>query len=211
VPDSDVLAAFERLRYDKRILDEEAFLKFITTYDEDLRTLSQVALAKILPFSFSKVTYKHVGLIRKTEAAAFATWIYVSSPWPRIPRIMPWEIIEDVNEVMEQYGRMNTHRNEETRSRFIASLFNKIVRTMSEHAIANKPEGIVMTAFTRNGRIEHYFIVLESAAILFIKVKKTGYLFIQINLIPRHKSFLNMPLAAMPVPMPNIRGGGFLP
>jgi hypothetical protein len=103
---------------------------------------------------------------------------------------------------------MNTHRNEETGSRFIASLFNRIVR-LSEHAIAKKPEGIVTTAFTRNGRIEHHFIALESTAILFIKVKKNGYLLIRINLILRHEFLLIVPLATMPVPMPNIRGDEF--
>jgi hypothetical protein len=52
---------------------------------------------------------------------------------------------------------------------------------MPKHAIANKPDGIVTTTFTHNGGIEHHFITLESATILFIKVKKTGYLLIQIR------------------------------
>jgi hypothetical protein len=40
------------------------------------------------------------------------------------------------------------------------------------HAILNKPARIVTTAFTR---IEHHFIALESATILFIKVKKVSF------------------------------------
>jgi hypothetical protein len=56
--------------------------------------------------------------------------------------IMVWEIVD---EVMERYGQMNTHRNEETRSHFMASLFNKIV-CLFGHAIVNKPKRILATA-----------------------------------------------------------------
>ncbi|KAN0067920.1 hypothetical protein V8E54_013848 [Elaphomyces granulatus] len=171
LPDSDILAAFKQLRHDKRISDEEAVLRFTATYDADLRTLSQVALAKI-PFSFSRVTYKQVApyvwLDPKKRGRDIRNLDVFRA---RIPRKLLWKIVQDVDESMEQYGRMNDQQNEETRSRFIASLFNKIVCVFG-HAIINRPEGIITAEFTRNGRIEHHFIAFESATVVFIEVKK---------------------------------------
>jgi len=104
----------------------------------------------------------------------------------RIPRKLLWKIVQDVDEAMEQYGWMNEHQNEETRSRFIASLFNKI-ECLFGHAIINRLGGIITAEFTRNGRIAHHLIVFESATIVFIEVKKV-YLLFRMNLISKHRS-----------------------
>ena len=112
LPDSDILAAFKQLRHHKRISDEEAVLKFTARYDADLRTLSQVALAKI-PFSFNKVTYNQVApyvwLNPKKRGHDIRNLDVFRA---RIPRKLLWKIIQDVDESMEQYGRMNGHQSD---------------------------------------------------------------------------------------------------
>src|SRR2546421_118419 len=58
-PDSDALDTFANLRRDGDLSDEEAFLKFITTYDVPLSTLNRISTAR-LPASFSNVKYREV-------------------------------------------------------------------------------------------------------------------------------------------------------
>jgi hypothetical protein len=41
-----------------------------------------------------------------------------------------------------------------------------------QNTIINKPGGLLEREFTRKGRIEHHFIVVESISIVFIEVKK---------------------------------------
>ena len=40
-------------------------------------------------------------------------------------------------------------------------------------AIINQPEGLLEAEFTKMGRIEHHFYVMDSISIVFIQVKKT--------------------------------------
>lgn len=81
----------------------------------------------------------------------------------------------DVDIAMEQYGRLEDHGNEEARSRFITSLFSRIV-SLFGHAVTNNPEGLLESEFAKKGRIEHHFIAVKSASIVFIQVKKTMFM-----------------------------------
>jgi hypothetical protein len=62
-PDSDILDTFARLRADNDLSDDEALLKFITSYDVPLNTLNQISFSR-LPASFSNVKYKEVAIPR---------------------------------------------------------------------------------------------------------------------------------------------------
>jgi hypothetical protein len=83
---------------------------------------------------------------------------------------------------------MQYHSNEETRSRYIASVsrtkfpirlnlthlqfFSRLV-SLFGCAIINNPEGLLDAEFTKKGRIEHHFCSMNSVSIVFIEVKKT--------------------------------------
>jgi len=89
----------------------------------------------------------------------------------RIPKDMFRGIACDVEDALTQYGPPDSHDNEETRSRFIASLFNKII-CLFHSTIVNKPEGLLEGEFIRKGRIEHHFIAVDSVSIVFMEVGK---------------------------------------
>jgi hypothetical protein len=83
---------------------------------------------------------------------------------------------------------MQYHSDEETRSRYIASVsrtkfpirlnltylqfFSKVV-SLFECAIINNPEGLLEAELTKKGRIEYHFCSMNSVSIVFIEVKKT--------------------------------------
>jgi len=90
----------------------------------------------------------------------------------RIPKNVFRNICIDIDKAILQYGKMDSHDNEETRSRFIASLFSEIV-CLFGNAVVNHPEGLLDSEFTRRGRIEHHFYAVNSISIVFIEVKKT--------------------------------------
>ncbi|KAN0070542.1 hypothetical protein V8E54_011411 [Elaphomyces granulatus] len=60
---------------------------------------------------------------------------------------------------------------DETRSRFILSLFNKIL-CLFQSTIVNKPEGLLEGEFTKKGRIKHHFIAVDSVSTVFMEVKE---------------------------------------
>jgi hypothetical protein len=102
------------------------------------------------------------------------------------------KIYTDVDKATLQYGRMESHDNEEARSRYIASVscpsylvshifefdtkylqfFPEIVCLFGS-AVINKPEGLLDSEFTKRGRIEHHFYAMDSVSIVFIEVKKS--------------------------------------
>ncbi|KAE8400041.1 hypothetical protein BDV37DRAFT_258753 [Aspergillus pseudonomiae] len=90
----------------------------------------------------------------------------------RIPTAMFQDIVRDVEDAFTQYGPLDSHDNEETRSRFISSLFTRIVCVFNS-IIVNKPETLLDAEFTRKGRIGHHFVALDSVSIVFIEVKKS--------------------------------------
>jgi hypothetical protein len=94
---------------------------------------------------------------------------------PRLPADLFGDICMDVDIAMEQYGRLEDHGNEEARSRFITSLFSRIV-SLFGHAVTNNPGGLLESEFAKKGRIEHHFIAVRSASIVFIQVKKTMFM-----------------------------------
>jgi hypothetical protein len=90
----------------------------------------------------------------------------------RLPNNVFRNICNDVDRAILQYGRMESHDNEEARSRFIASLFSEIVCLFGS-TVVNKPEGFLDAEFTKKGRIEHHFFTVDLISIVFIEVKKT--------------------------------------
>jgi hypothetical protein len=171
-PDSDALETFANLRRDCNLSDEEAFLKFIATYDVPLSTLNRISTIK-LPASFSNVKYTDIAPYTWLDPDAKGRDIRQLDTFrSRIPLDIARKILSDVNDAMLQYGRMASHDNEEARSRFIASFFPQIVCLFGS-AVVNKPEGILDAEFTKRGRIEHHFYALNSVSIVFIEVKKT--------------------------------------
>jgi hypothetical protein len=89
----------------------------------------------------------------------------------RIPSYLFRNICNDVDKAILQYGRMDSHDNEEARSRFIASLFSETV-CLFGNAVVNKPEGLLDAEFTKKGKREHHFYAVSSISIVFIEVKK---------------------------------------
>jgi hypothetical protein len=98
------------------------------------------------------------------------------------------EIYKDVCKASSQYGRMEHHSNEETRSRYIAlvSRTKFLIRSNLTHlqffsevvalfrcAIVNNPKGLLDAEFTKKGRIVYHFCSMNSISIVFIEVKKT--------------------------------------
>jgi hypothetical protein len=173
-PDSDILDTFARLRADNDLSDEEALLKFMTSYDIPLSTLNQISFSR-LPASLSNVKYKEVAPYVWLDPSAEGSDILPLKTFrSRIPANVFGDICRDVDAAMEQYGRLEDHDNEEARSRFITSLFSQIV-SLFGHAVTNNPEGLLESEFTKKGRIEHHFITVKSASIVFIEVKKTMF------------------------------------
>ncbi|PGH19138.1 hypothetical protein AJ80_04216 [Polytolypa hystricis UAMH7299] len=89
----------------------------------------------------------------------------------RIPKQMFHAITRDVDDALNQYGALDSHDNEETRSRFIMSLFKEIV-CIFQNTIVNKPEGLLGSKFTKKGRIEHRFVAVKAISVVFIEVEK---------------------------------------
>ncbi|OJD11012.1 hypothetical protein AJ78_08130 [Emergomyces pasteurianus Ep9510] len=168
---AEVFSAFAKARADKALSDEAAFLDLISTYDIPLSLLSTVFTQK-LPCSFSNVKYDQIAPFVHLSAELAGSDIQrVEVCRSRIPDAMFREIVTDVDESLTQYGPLEDHDNEETRSRFFAALFNKIV-CLFNSAVINKPEGILDSEVTKRGRIEHHFLALKSVSIVFIEVKR---------------------------------------
>ncbi|KKA23378.1 hypothetical protein T310_2632 [Rasamsonia emersonii CBS 393.64] len=106
-----------------------------------------------LKVSFSNVTYKQVSpyvWLNPNDAGRDNGCLEVFRS--RIPTGMFQDIVKDVELALKQYGQLESHDNEETRSRFLASLFNRII--------------------AKKGRIEHHFVAVDAISIIFIEVKK---------------------------------------
>ncbi|KAI9764421.1 MAG: hypothetical protein M1840_008444 [Geoglossum simile] len=169
--DSGVLNAFIRLRKDGDLSDEEAFLKFITTYDVPLSMLSKISAAR-LPISFSNVKYKEIAAYVWLDPSAMGTNIRPLETFrSRIPNDLFRSICADVDDAILQYGRMDSHDNEEARSRFIASFYSKIICLFGS-AMVNKSEGLLDSEFTKWGKIKHHFYAMNSISIMLFEVKK---------------------------------------
>ncbi|OXV06001.1 hypothetical protein Egran_06231 [Elaphomyces granulatus] len=160
-PGSDVFEVFANVRADKDLSDEEAFLKLLTTYDVPLSSLSRIYAGK-LEASFSNITYQQVApYVWLSPSAAGRDMQPLDVFRARIPKDMFREITRDVEDALTQYGPLDSHDNEETRSRFISS-----------STIVNKPEGLLGGEFTNKGRIKHHFIAVDSVSTVFMEVKE---------------------------------------
>ncbi|KAL2808123.1 hypothetical protein BJX63DRAFT_52070 [Aspergillus granulosus] len=118
--DSEAFTAFARLRADKSLSDEEAFLELLTCYDLPLATLSRISAQK-LEVSFSNITYKQVApYVWLDPSAAGVDMLELEVFRSRIPNHLFQEILADLSLAEKQYGPMLTHDNEEARSRFLS-------------------------------------------------------------------------------------------
>jgi hypothetical protein len=142
-----------------------------------------------LPASFSNVKYREIAPYCWLDPGAKGSDIRKLEVFrSRLPKDVFREIYGDVRLASFQYGRMEHHSNEETRSRYIASVsrtkfpirlnlthlqfFSRVV-SLFGCAIINNPEGLLEAEFTKKGRIEHHFCSMNSVSIVFIEVKKT--------------------------------------
>ncbi|KAL2829132.1 hypothetical protein BJY01DRAFT_255118 [Aspergillus pseudoustus] len=89
----------------------------------------------------------------------------------RIPNALFEEIANDISLAERHYGDPENHENEKARSRFLTSIFNRIVG-LFRGAIVNKPEVLLESKSSRKGRIGHRFYTLGVASVVFIEVKK---------------------------------------
>ena len=89
---------------------------------------------------------------------------------------LPLDAIKETAKLVQyatwEYGLMENHRNEETRSRFMATLF-KVALGCFKGTIVNRPEEITEAQVTGNGRIEHVFYAFDQPVVMFIQVKLT--------------------------------------
>jgi len=87
---------------------------------------------------------------------------------------LPLEVIKKTAELVQcatwEYGQMEDHSNEETRSRFIATLF-QISLGYFKGTIVNRPEEIIEAQVSSSGRIEHVFYAFNHPIVMFIEVK----------------------------------------
>ncbi|KAE8133560.1 hypothetical protein BDV38DRAFT_257966 [Aspergillus pseudotamarii] len=169
---SDVFEAFAKIRADNDLTDEDTFLQLLATYDTQLSTLSQIS-AKILEVSFSNVAYKQIApYVWLDPSGTGRDMLQLDVFRSRIPTDMFRDIVRDVDDALTQHGPLDAHENEETRSRFISSLFTRIVCVFN-NIVVNKPGTLLDSEVTRKGRIEHHFVALDSVSIVFIEVKKS--------------------------------------
>lgn len=83
--------------------------------------------AEKLKVSFSNVTYKQVSpyvWLNPNDAGRDNGCLEVFRS--RIPTGMFQDIVKDVELALKQYGQLESHDNEETRSRFLASVGGKL-------------------------------------------------------------------------------------
>src|SRR6266516_147640 len=141
-PGSDALETFAKLRREGDMSDEEAFLKFISTYDVSISTLNRISgkfilplacmtslfanideIANKLPASFSNVKYRDIAPYAWLDPTMEGRDIHRLDAFrSRIPIDMFRKIYADVSDAALLYGRMEFHDNEEARSRFITSV-----------------------------------------------------------------------------------------
>lgn len=169
-PGSDIFEAFTKVRAAKHLTYEEAFLELLTTFDIPLSTLSQTT--KTLDISFSNASYQqitpYVWLDPNGGGRDMSPLDVCRS---RIPTDLFRDITGDVEDALTQYGPIDAHENEEAKSRFISSLFSRIV-CLFNSIVVNKPGTLLESEFTRRGRIEHHFISLDTVGIVFVEVEK---------------------------------------
>ena len=69
-----------------------------------------------------------------------------------------------------ELGPLKKHRNEESRSRYLASLF-RVMFSSFHGTIINRPEETIHGQVTTNGKIEHVFYAFSNSVIAFVEVK----------------------------------------
>ena len=141
-----------------------------------------------MPASFSNAKYEEIAPYSWLNPYAKGYDIHKLEVFrSRLPKDVFREIYRDFRKASLQYGRIEYHNNEETRSRYIASVsrtkfpirlnlthlqfFSEVV-SLFGCAIINDPGGLLDAEFTKKGRIEHHFYSMNSVSIVFIEVEK---------------------------------------
>lgn len=76
--------------------------------------------------------------------------------------------------MLVQYGTPNQQQNEETKSRFIAPIFNRLIAKF-DFVFQNTPESMMKGRIAPRGRIEYHFKTFGCLSVLFIEFKaRTG-------------------------------------
>jgi len=143
--------------------------------------------------SFSKVRYVDIaplfGLNPGVKGDDIPTF---EMSYARLPNALFLQILRDIRVFGKQYGPMDDHENEETRSRYLSAVgspgnfrnptviekslltlrqyFNQTV-SLFDGLVVNTPEAILDGRITTKGRIEYHFKTYGGVTVVFIEVK----------------------------------------
>lgn len=147
---------------------ETALMKLMYSYAIDPKALG--ALSEQVKKSFSKLSYFEIVPFFNIPAV---------KPFESVPLYrsrLPLSIVRRTCEVLEyatfEYGPLRMHTNEETRSRYLATLF-KVILSIFQGSIINRPEELLEGEVTGGGKIEHVFYAFLRTIILFFSVKRS--------------------------------------
>ena len=163
----DIIGIVESIRTEEGITPDGAFLKLMADYG-----ISPLLFSKLTPRlkqSFSKAT-----MIELVPYFNLPTGGCPPDDIPLYKSRLPLPIIKKTCELVQyatyELGALRKHRNEESRSRYLASLF-RVVFSIFHGTIINRPEETVQGQVTANGKIEHVFYAFSNSVIVFIEVK----------------------------------------
>ncbi|KAN0082202.1 hypothetical protein V8E54_003500 [Elaphomyces granulatus] len=150
---------------------EVMILELMMKYSFNLSHLKHLLGKHNLDVSFPKVRYSDiaplVGLNPNARGRDIPTFEMF---YARLPNEIFPLIVSDIRMFAAQYGPMIDHANEEARSRYLSSYFNRIVALFSGHLL-NTPETILEGRLTTKGRIEYQFQTYGAINVVFIEVK----------------------------------------
>ena len=164
--EEDIIGVVESIRTEEVITPEGAFLKLLADYGISPSLFGQ--MTPKLKQSFSKVTM--------VELIPYFNLPTGGRPPKNIPLYksrLPLPIIRKTCELVQyatyELGLLKEHRNEESRSRYLASLF-RVVFSIFNGTMVNRPETI-QGQVTANGKIEHVFYAFLQSVVVFVEVK----------------------------------------
>ena len=165
--EEDIVGVVESIRTEESITPDGAFLKLMADYGISPALFG--TLAPKLKQSFSRV--------KMIELAPYFNLPTGGSPPEDIPLYksrLPLPIIKKTCELVQyatyEFGALKRHCNEESRSRYLASLF-RVVLSIFHGTIINRPEETIQGQVTANGKIEHVFYAFSNSVIVFVEVK----------------------------------------
>ena len=155
------------LRTKEGIALDGAFLKLIADY-----SISPSLFGTLTPKL--KQSFTRVKMVELAPYFNLPTGEYPPANIPLYKSRLPLPIIMKTCELVQyatfEFGSLMWQRNEESRSRYLASLF-RVVLSIFHGTIINRPEEIIQGQVTANGKIEHVFHAFSNSVIVFIEVK----------------------------------------